>query len=140
MMTVVTLQSYYNEILILQQHSTYNVLNKYCKVPAIFHKTIYDQTTYFFGVTNLLRRAVMTYLQLSKIYCSRSMGYRVNLHRTISTQIWPKNTKRTITYFVNEQLRLTIKRPGFPQKTYIRVREAKIYRMQQSYSVTSVWI
>ena len=38
MMTTLTLQQYYNEILILQQHSIYNVLNGHCKVPAIFQK------------------------------------------------------------------------------------------------------
>ena len=38
MMTILTLQQYYNELLILQQHSIYNVLNGHCKVPAIFQK------------------------------------------------------------------------------------------------------
>ena len=38
MMTILTLQQYYNEILILQQHSIYNVLIGYSKVPAIFQK------------------------------------------------------------------------------------------------------
>ena len=35
---ILTLQQYYNEILILQHHSIYNVLNEHCKVPAIFQK------------------------------------------------------------------------------------------------------
>ena len=35
-MTILTLQQYYNQILILQQHSIYNILNGLCKVPAIF--------------------------------------------------------------------------------------------------------
>ena len=38
MMTILTLQQYCNEILILQQHSVYNDLNGHCKVPAIFQK------------------------------------------------------------------------------------------------------
>ena len=38
-MTILTLQQYYNEILILQQCFIYNVLNGPCKVPAIFHKS-----------------------------------------------------------------------------------------------------
>ena len=38
MIKIITLQQYYNEILILQQHSIYNVLNGHCKVPAIFQK------------------------------------------------------------------------------------------------------
>ena len=37
-MTILTLQQYYNEILILQQHSNYNVFNEHRKVPAIFQK------------------------------------------------------------------------------------------------------
>ena len=41
--------------------------------------------------------------------------------------------KKNNSLFVNKQLRLTIKRLGFPQNTlYIRVREVKIYRMQHS--------
>ena len=40
MMTILTLQQYYNEILILQQHFIYNVFNGYCKVPAIFQKPL----------------------------------------------------------------------------------------------------
>ena len=39
MIKILTLQQYYNEILILQQNSIYNVLNGHCKVPAIFQKT-----------------------------------------------------------------------------------------------------
>ena len=35
MMTILTLQQYQNEILILQQYFIYNVLNGYCKIPAI---------------------------------------------------------------------------------------------------------
>ena len=35
-MTILILQQYYNEILILQQHFIYNFLNGHCKVPAIF--------------------------------------------------------------------------------------------------------
>ena len=38
MMTILTLQQYYNEILILQQHFIYNVLNGRRKVPALFQK------------------------------------------------------------------------------------------------------
>ena len=38
MVTILTLQQYYNEILILQKHSIYNVLNGDCKVLAIFQK------------------------------------------------------------------------------------------------------
>ena len=38
MMTILTLQQYQNEILILQQYSIYNVFNGHCKVPAIFQK------------------------------------------------------------------------------------------------------
>ena len=38
-MRILTLQQYYNEILILQQHSNYNVLNGHCKVFAIFQKS-----------------------------------------------------------------------------------------------------
>ena len=40
MIKILTLQQYYNEILILQQLSIYNVLNRHCKVPAIFQKTL----------------------------------------------------------------------------------------------------
>ena len=36
MMTVLTLLQYYNEVLILQQHFMYNILNGHCKVPALF--------------------------------------------------------------------------------------------------------
>ena len=36
--TILRLQQYYNEILTLQQHFIYNVLNGHCKVPAIFQK------------------------------------------------------------------------------------------------------
>ena len=39
-MKIRTLQQYYNEILILQQHSNYNDLNGYCKVPATFQKPL----------------------------------------------------------------------------------------------------
>ena len=35
---ILTLQQYYNEILILQQHFIHNVLNGHCKVPEIFRK------------------------------------------------------------------------------------------------------
>ena len=35
---IITLQQYYNEILILQQHFIHNVLNGHCEVPAIFQK------------------------------------------------------------------------------------------------------
>ena len=35
MMTILTLQQYYNESLELQQHFIYNVLNGHCKVPTI---------------------------------------------------------------------------------------------------------
>ena len=38
MMTILTLQQYYNEILILQQHFIYNVLNGHFQVPKIFQK------------------------------------------------------------------------------------------------------
>ena len=38
MMEILKLQRYYNEILLLQQHSIYNVLNRHCKVSAIFKK------------------------------------------------------------------------------------------------------
>ena len=38
MMTILTLQQYYNEILILQQDFIYNVWNGHCKVPVIFQK------------------------------------------------------------------------------------------------------
>ena len=38
MMTILTLQQHYNEILILQQHSLYDVLNGHCKIPVIFQK------------------------------------------------------------------------------------------------------
>ena len=37
-MAILTLQQYYDEILILQQHSIYNVLNGHFKVPEIFQK------------------------------------------------------------------------------------------------------
>ena len=37
-MEILMLQQYYNKILILQQHSIYNVLNRHCKVPEIFEK------------------------------------------------------------------------------------------------------
>ena len=38
MVTILTLQQYYNEILILQQHSIYNILNGHYRVSAItFH-------------------------------------------------------------------------------------------------------
>ena len=37
-MKILTLQQYYNEVLIFQQYSIYNVLNGHCKIPAIFHK------------------------------------------------------------------------------------------------------
>ena len=40
----------------------------------------FSSTTYIFAATNLLSRALMADLQLSKIYCSGSMGYRVKLH------------------------------------------------------------
>ena len=40
MMTILTLQQYYNEILILQQHSIYNVLNEHWGVPEIFQKPL----------------------------------------------------------------------------------------------------
>ena len=46
MMTILTLQQYYNEILILQQHSIYNVLNGHCKVPAIFQKRFWQLYKY----------------------------------------------------------------------------------------------
>ena len=36
MMTILTEQQYYNEILILQQHSIYNILNGHYEVPAVF--------------------------------------------------------------------------------------------------------
>ena len=38
MMKILIFQHYYNEILILQQHYIYNVLNEHCKVPVIFQK------------------------------------------------------------------------------------------------------
>ena len=46
MMKILTLQQYYTEILILQQHSIYNVLNGHSKVPAIFHKPFYQLYKY----------------------------------------------------------------------------------------------
>ena len=39
-MTIDTLQQYHNEILILQQHFIYDVLNEHRKVPAIFRKPV----------------------------------------------------------------------------------------------------
>ena len=36
MMTILTLQQFQNEILILQQYSIHNVLNGHGKVPTIF--------------------------------------------------------------------------------------------------------
>ena len=38
MITILISQQYYNEILILQQQSIYNILNGHCKVPAIFKR------------------------------------------------------------------------------------------------------
>ena len=53
MMTIITLQQYYNEILILQQHTIYNVLiqtskllNGHFKIRAIFHKPFHQLYKY----------------------------------------------------------------------------------------------
>ena len=46
MMTILTLQQYYNEISILPQHSIYNVLNGHCKVPATFQKPFWQLYKY----------------------------------------------------------------------------------------------
>ena len=40
MMTILTRQQYYNEILTLLQHFIYDVLNGHCKVPAILQKRL----------------------------------------------------------------------------------------------------
>ena len=45
-MTILTLQQYYNEILILQQHSIYNVLNEHWGVPEIFQKPLWQLYKY----------------------------------------------------------------------------------------------
>ena len=37
-LTILILQQYSNEILILEQHIIFNVLSGHCKVPAIFQK------------------------------------------------------------------------------------------------------
>ena len=46
MMKILTLQQYYNEKLILQQHSIYNVLNGHFKVPAILQKPFWQLYKY----------------------------------------------------------------------------------------------
>ena len=51
MMTILTLQKYYNEILILQQHFIYNVLNGHSKVPAIFQKLFWQLYKYSGNIT-----------------------------------------------------------------------------------------
>ena len=51
MITFLTSQQYYNEILILQQHFIYNVLNGHCKVPEIFHKLFYQLYKYSCNIT-----------------------------------------------------------------------------------------
>ena len=50
MIKILTLQQYYNEILILQQHSIYNILNRHCKVPAIFQKPFQQLYKYFCNI------------------------------------------------------------------------------------------
>ena len=50
MMTILTLQQYYNGI-ILQQHSVYNVLNGHCKVSAIFHKPLSQLYKYYCNIS-----------------------------------------------------------------------------------------
>ena len=48
-MSILTLQQYYNEILILQQHYIYNVLNGHCKIPAIFQRNILEIFSKYYG-------------------------------------------------------------------------------------------
>ena len=40
MITILILPKYYNRILILEQHSIFNVLNGYSKIPEIFQKNL----------------------------------------------------------------------------------------------------
>ena len=51
MMIILTLQQYYNEILMLQQHFIYNVLNGQCKVAAIFQKPFQQLYKYSCNIT-----------------------------------------------------------------------------------------
>ena len=52
-MTILTLQQYYNEIWILQQHVIYNVLNGDRKISAIFPKPFYQLYKYSFNIASL---------------------------------------------------------------------------------------
>ena len=54
MMAIFTLQQYYNAIIILQQHSIYNVLNGHCNVSAILEDFNGIFFTYFLNTNVLL--------------------------------------------------------------------------------------
>ena len=55
MMTILRLQQYYNDILILQQHSIYNVWNGHFKVSAIFQKSFYQLYKYSWNIARFRR-------------------------------------------------------------------------------------
>ena len=63
MMIIITLQQYYNEILMLQQHFIYNVLNGHCKVPAIFQKPFQQLYKYFCNIARFQRNIFEILLQ-----------------------------------------------------------------------------
>ena len=78
MMTILTLQQYYNEILILQQHSVYNVSNRHCKVPAIFQKPATLATFLKYIYINIFLKYSLTITVLCRICHANLKMYTSN--------------------------------------------------------------